>query len=219
MSVVSTENFSEMDGTAHQSMSPEHDLLDRYERMIHMQVATVNDIDEKAVTTMRIVVLLLGILLTVVTFLFDGRFTRIPTSSFVPIILVTSGVVGLVSALGSCLFTSLSSRTLIGPKAALGEVLASNRVTLRDYQSHLLGGYAMAIATNRTVIRTNSRRLRNTFLMMLYGIVGVSTDLGLLIVNFSLTVDLAFSIAVLIPTAAFSSYLHQERYMVVPHEG
>lgn len=200
-------------------VTPETDLLDRYERMIRTQVETVNEIDDKAATTMRVVAVLLGVLLSLLTFLSDGRNVDITTTTIVPVLWVAVGVAGLLVSLGSCLYTYLSSRTLFGPNAALGDVLASHRVTLDDYQSHMLGGYATALTANREVIRTNSRRFRNTLLVMSYGLVGISTGLALFIVNLSWKTDAGVSLVVLASTAVYSLYILQERYMVLPHEG
>jgi hypothetical protein len=144
-----------------EDVTPEGDLLDRYERMVQTQVETVDGIDDKAATTMRVVAVLLGVLLSLLTFFVDGRGIEITATTIVPVLWVAIGVVCLLGSLGGCLYTYLSSRTLFGPKAELGEVLAANRVTLDGYRSHSFGGYATAIRRNREVIRTNSRRFRN----------------------------------------------------------
>lgn len=216
--MVGVDDSEEIGEASSGDVTPETDLLGRYERMVQTQVETVNEIDDKAATTMRVVAVLLGALLSLLTFLSDGGTLDITATTIASVLWVAVGVAGLLVSLGLCLYTYLSSRTLFGPDSALGKVLASNRVTLDDYQSHLLGGYATAISANREVIRTNSRRFRNTLLMMLYGLVGISTGLALYIVDLSVTVDIAVSFAVFASTVVCSVYILQERYMVLPHE-
>jgi protein-S-isoprenylcysteine O-methyltransferase Ste14 len=201
-----------------EEITPEGDLLDRYERMVQTQVETVNGIDDKAATTMRVVAVLLGVLLSLLTFFVDGSGVEITVDTVVPVLWVATGVAGLLASLAGCLYTYLSSRTLFGPNAELGDVLSLNRVTLDDYRTHLLGGYAKAIRTNREVIRTNSRRFRNTLLLMIYGLVGVSTGLSLFITNISVPMDIVVTVGVLLVVGAFSVYILQERYMVLQHE-
>lgn len=200
------------------STTPEEDLLNRYERMVQTQVETVNGIDDKAATTMRIVAVLLGVLLSLLTLFVDEGGIGITDSTIIPILWVATGVICLLGSLGGCLYTYLSSRTLFGPNAELGDVLSTNRVSLEDYRNHLLGGYATAIRTNREVIRTNSRRFRNTLLLMIYGLVGVSIGLGLFIIDLSWVMDSILSIGVVVVVGCFSVHILQERYMVLQHE-
>ncbi|WP_455448140.1 hypothetical protein [Natrinema thermotolerans] len=197
---------------------PEEDLLGRYERMIQTQVETVNGIDEKSATTMRVVAVLLGVLLSLLTFLSDDYTVTVTAETLLPVLWVAVGVTGLLASLGWCLYTYLSSRMLFGPTADLGEVLSEHTVSTTDYQSHLLRGYATAIKTNREVIRTNSRRFRNTLLTLLYGLVGITTGLALFIISLPICADAIVSLVVLGSISAFTGYILKERYMVVPHE-
>lgn len=87
----------------------------------------------------------------------DGRGVEITATTIIPVLWVAIGITGLLSSLGGCLYTYLSSKIIFGPTEELGDVLSTNRVTLNDYRSHLLGGYATAIRMNREVIRTDSR--------------------------------------------------------------
>ncbi len=203
-------------GTADQS--PQIDLLDRYEQMVQTQVETVNEIDDKAATTMRVVAVLLGILLSLLTFVTGDYSIEMSMTTVLPVIWVASGVATLLLSLALCLYTYLSSRMLFGPKAVFGDVLAENRVSWADYESKLLKGYATAITTNREVIRTNSRRFRNTLLTLVYGLVGVSVGLGLFIIDLPIYVDALVSVGVVLATGVFTVYILEERYMVIPHE-
>lgn len=198
--------------------TPETDLLDRYQQMVQTQVNTVNEIDEKAATTMRLVALLLGVLLSLFIFLAEDYTVELTDQSIVPILWIVVGISSLLTSLALCLYTYLSSRMLFGPKAVFGTVLAENRVMWTDYESKMLKGYAAAISTNREVIRTNSRRFRNTLLALVHGLLGLSLGLGLFAVDLSPTFDLLISFIVGVLTAIFTGYVLTERYMVVPHE-
>ncbi|WP_125919997.1 hypothetical protein [Haloparvum sedimenti] len=198
---------------------PNDDLLDRYETMVEKQIDTVDEIDKKAATSMRVLAVIVGALLSLFIF-FGGEEASItfsPTTA-APLVWIAFGIAGLLTSFAFCIHTYLSSRMLFGPKAVLGEVLASNRVDPKDYQSALLRGFATAIDTNKEVIRVNSRRFKRALLAFWIGVVGLGSGFGLLFFGVSLTKDLLLSVPVLAVIGYYSFYIIQEKYMVVPHE-
>ena len=199
---------------------PKSDLLDRYESMVERQIDTVDEIDEKAATTMRVLALIIGALLSVFIF-FGGEQSSISFSleTLIPIVWISSGIVALLASFAFCIHTYLSSRMLFGPKAVLGEVLASHRVASEDYENVLLRGFATAIDTNKEVIRVNSRRFKRALLAFWIGIVGLGTGFGFLVFRFSIAADIVLSAPVVAVIVYYARYIIRERYMVVPHEG
>lgn len=201
------------------AVSPESDLLNRYESMVEKQIGTVDEIDEKAANTMRVLALIVGALLSIFIF-FGGEQSSISFSSetLVPIAWISSGISALLASFAFCIHTYLSSRMLFGPKAVLGEVLASNRVESADYENVLLRGFATAIDTNKEVIRVNSRRFKRALLAFWVGIVGLGTGFGFLVFELSIVADLFLSVPVVAIILYYAWYIIRERYMVVPHE-
>lgn len=107
---------------------------------------------------------------------------------------------------------------LFGPKAVLGEVLASNRVDTEEYENVLLRGFATAIDTNKEVIRVNSRRFKRALLAFWLGIIGLGVGFGFLIFELPLLADTLLSAPVVGVVVYYLNYSIQERYMIVPHE-
>ena len=99
----------------------ECDLLDRYERMVQVQIDMLNGIDEKASTTMRMVALLSGALLAVLPFVSEQHSIEISLNTVTGVILVSVGIGFLLLSIGSCVYTYLSSRMLYGPTGNLGK--------------------------------------------------------------------------------------------------
>ncbi|MCU4973958.1 hypothetical protein OB955_14585 [Halobacteria archaeon AArc-m2/3/4] len=196
---------------------PESDLIDRYERMVQTQVETLNGIDDKAATTMRVVALLLGVLLTVLTLILDVDGITLSRESGLAILWLAIGLCSLLFSLGFSVYTYLSSRFLHGPSEDLGRVLAEHHVEVEDYRSHLLRGYATAIEQNRHVVRTNSRRFRNCLLALMYGILGVSLGLALLVISIPFWGEIVVTIVVSLVTGGLSVHFTREGYLTLPH--
>ncbi|TKX73114.1 hypothetical protein EXE46_14780 [Halorubrum sp. GN11_10-6_MGM] len=188
--------------------------------MVETQIDTVNEIDDKAATTMRVLALIVGALLSIFIF-FGGEQSSIAFSSttLIPILWVGIGIVGLLASFAFCIHTYLSSRMLFGPKAVLGEVLSSHRVGSEDYQNVLLRGFATAIDTNKEVIRVNSRRFKRALLAFWIGVVGLGSGFGFLVFELAMSVDVLLSVPVVVVIGYYANYIIREKYMIVPHEG
>ena len=66
-------NDEELDEAATVDIDPPTDLLERYDDMVATQVETINEIDEKAATTMRVIAILLGVILSSLTILVNAE--------------------------------------------------------------------------------------------------------------------------------------------------
>jgi len=196
-------------------IDPPVDLLRRYEEMVATQIETINEIDEKAATTMRIVAILLGVILSGFTILVDTGVITDVESTPVAVGWFVIGLGTLLLSIGLAIFTYLSSRFEYGPGIEWGNVLANYRVEPDDYASTLLDGYTQALRQNRTVVRGNSRRFRNSLIALLHGMTATSTAFGLFLLPVPFQWSLAVSVAVIVALLVVTNYLVREEHLLI----
>lgn len=193
----------------------EEDLIDRYESMVHTQVETLSDIDDKTARTLRILILLLGVLFTALSISLR-HFRNSETSiSAVQIALFGAGFVFLLVSIGYASITYLSSVFEYGPTEKLGAVMAEYEVEPQDYRNHVLGAYSEIIRRNREVVRNNARRFRRTMLFLLVGllyffIAGVSVTL-----DFGSGSNVLLTVFVSIGVLALAQFIEAEEYLTL----
>lgn len=154
------------------SLDPYVDAADRLERVIDTQVATLDGIDTKAEHVTRLVAILLGVILTLVSISVrvDGFE---PGALPGPVALAgTMGVVSLILAMAGAIVTYLSSRFKMGLHPVVGHLLRDPQYEMTPDQHirRVLGTYGYAVEQNRQVIDANSRRFRWTLVFLLGGI-------------------------------------------------
>lgn len=199
-------------------INPSVDLLDRYDDMVATQVETINDIDEKAATTMRVIAILLGVILSGLTILVNAEIITEILRSPVALIWLITGLFFLLVALAWAIYTYLSSRFLYGPGIKWGLVLAENRVPPENYTDNLLIGYSQALDANREVVQVNSRRFRNSLIALLHGMVATSTAFGLFLLPIPQGWALTLSFGIVVVGFWITLYLAGEEHLVVDHE-
>lgn len=150
--------------------SPKANAVDRFERMIDVQIETLNSIDDKAEYLTRFVAILLGVVLTGLSLVpkFDG--VTLTTNSFPMLVSVFVGVIALLSTLGFSIITYLSSKFKYGVSPSVAKYFADTDITEEEYTELLLRGYADILSQNRDVVRVNSRRFRNALASLLAGL-------------------------------------------------
>lgn len=128
--------------------------------VIDAQNATMTDIDDKAMRTVRLNAVLLGLLVTGIQFapeMFDGTVLQ---ASFV--LLVGSTVCGVI--------TYNESNLYVGPRGEYIEDLAASDFSNSPWEEDLLQTMAGMIAENYDDIRRNSRLLTATQASLVLGI-------------------------------------------------
>lgn len=150
--------------------SPKIEAVERFERMIDVQIETLHGIDDKAEYLTRFVGVLLGVVLTGLSLIpkFDG--VSLTVESFPMLVSGFGSVLALLCTLGFSIVTYLGSEFKYGVRSDVAEYFADTDVTEDEYAELLLRGYADTIPKNETVVRVNSRRFRNALASLLAGL-------------------------------------------------
>lgn len=199
-------------------IDPPADLLDRYDNMVATQVETINEIDQKAATTMRIIAILLGVVLSGLTILVNAQIVTEILRSPVATVWFIAGLLLLLLSLAWAIYTYLSSRFLYGPGITWGVALAENRVPPENYADNLLIGYSQALDTNRKVVRVNSRRFRNSLIALLHGMTATSIAFGFFLLPIPQQWKLVISLGFVFIGIGITDYLISEEHLVINHD-
>lgn len=144
--------------------------LERSQSVLEHQLEVLADLDSKAVWTVRLEVVLLGVLASVARTLPD-----VGTN-----VVMRLGGVLLVCSIISGIVTYSTSRPDAGPGPRYLHSLASSKAQAAEWYIEILDGYEVAIGHNRTVIEHNMGHLFRTQLLFVLGVVLVAV--GLLLV-------------------------------------
>lgn len=194
---------------------PELDLLDRYERMIEIQVETINGIDEKAAHTGRLIAILAGLILTAVSIGVSTDAIVFSEATVVAIVMLAVGSLALFVSLVFAIITYLSSRFLYGPTAGIGEYMAKYRVDSQQYRDALLSGYSKGISSNKQVVEENSRRFKYCLASLLVALLLLFGSGSLFVLPDHLVAD-AVVLLVFGGSAAFlAQYIVREEYLTL----
>lgn len=204
--------------TSEVDIDPPADLLDRYDDMVATQVETINEIDKKAATTMRVIAILLGVVLSGLTILVNAEIITEILQTPVALIWFVAGLFFLFFSLGWAIYTYLSSRFLYGPGINWGLVLAKNRVPPENYADNLLIGYSQALETNREVVRINSQRFRNSLIALLHGMTATSTAFAFFLLPIPQPWTLVLSVGLFVSGVWITDYLIAEEHLVIDHK-
>lgn len=138
--------------------------LERSQSVLEHQLEALADLDSKAVWTVRLEVVLLGVLASVAQALPDVA-TNDPTRL---------GGVLLVGSIISGVVTYSVSHPDAGPGPRYVHALAASKADTAEWYLRILDGYRVAIEHNRTVIEHNSAHLFRTQLLFVLGVVSVA---------------------------------------------
>lgn len=151
--------------------SPDHGSL-RYtceeaRQVVNHQIATLSDIDDKAMWTLRLIVLIFGLLLTATSLAIRADVSNV--SRFQN----TFTVVGVGALSGSLLFSIVAytdTKFKAGPSADdINELLIRNYGSI-DWRIEMLDAYRQWIEKNNTAIRRDAWLLIGCQLLLLVGI-------------------------------------------------
>ncbi|WP_135854954.1 hypothetical protein [Halorussus salinus] len=137
--------------------------------MLEAQRETLADMDTKAVRTVRITVILLGVLLSA---------WRIEAAVLDPVFASVGGI-ALVGALAAGTFTYSESDLYLGPNQTYVERLADRQYDGDDWERDLLCNFGGWIDENAAEIQFNSRLLSVTQTLFVVGVVAVGASVVL----------------------------------------
>ena len=150
------------------------DGMDRLEREIDHQVALLDAIDTKAEHVTRLVILLVGVILTAISI--GIRMTGGPPAASVPVrIAFAAGMAGLVATMVTAIVTYLSSRMRLGLHPSTADTFESVDMPMDQYAMLVINAYASVIEDNKAVLDTNSFRFRITLVCLVVAVSYVAT--------------------------------------------
>lgn len=170
------------------SLEPHVDTADRLERNLDVQSNTLNEIDKKAEHVTRLLGILIGLVLSVVSLGLQlgvgerGGLSSVALQTFLGF---TAGITFLVSSMAAAIVTYLSSKFKIGLNSTAGHLLQNPdyETEMDQHIRRVIGTYAYNIDQNREVIEANSKRFRRTLVLLLLGVAYLATS-GVLFVGF-----------------------------------
>lgn len=158
-----------------ETLEPHLDTADRLERNLDVQGDTLNEIDRKAAHVTRLLGILIGLVLSVVSIGLnlgaDGG-GDLPSVALQTFLSFTFGVTFLVLSMAAAIVTYLSSKFEIGLNSTAGHLLQNPDydTNMEQHVRRVIGTYAHNIDRNRKVIETNSKRFRRTLVLLLLGV-------------------------------------------------
>lgn len=206
-----------------ETIEPYIDAADRLERNLDVQSTTLNEIDKKAAHVTRLLGILIGLVLSVVSIGLklgadgDGGLPSIALQTFLSF---TFGVTFLVLSMAAAIVTYLSSKFKIGLNSTAGHLLQNPDYNTNTEQHirRVIGTYAYNIDRNREVIETNSKRFRRTLVLLLLGVAYLATA-GILFVGLrdGLLAWGVFGVTTL-ASAVLAWYILSGRYLTLENE-
>ena len=144
------------------------DLIDRFERVIDMQVMVLGEIDQKAGYVTRLVALILGVTVSVLSIgIRQGGALNVA----LPTVLTFGlGIAGLITSMSGAIVTYLSSKLKLGVHPATAAAFEESPISRSTYSRLVMNSYANTLKKNRQVLNVNARRLRYTLASLVLGI-------------------------------------------------
>lgn len=200
---------------------PRFDTANRLERSIDVQIRTIEGIDEKAKHVTRLLGVLVGVVLSVLSLGLQTDRILLSEVGALTLLAFGVGIGSLLLSMAAATITYLNSRFLVGLDERAGSLLSDPAVeTSSERHFHrLVGGYSHAIEINRYVIRANSRRFRRTLVLLLSGVVYLSTAAVLFVGDFATALQLGLLAAATSTTAGVSWHVLSGNYLTVEQVG
>lgn len=199
-------------------LDPEADAIDRFERMVETQIATLERIDDKAAHVTRFVTLLHGVAFTGLSLALRFGVTAIEIDSAVTVVTFAIGVVGLLGSLGFAVVALLSSAFEYGPNELIGDHMAEYDVPESTYRTILLRSYSAAIRRNRLVVRTNARRFRNALASLIVGVVAFALGGTFVVADVGPVMETAALLVTALATGRLFAFVVAEEYLTLDYQ-
>lgn len=196
--------------------SPKLDALDRYERMINVQIQTIDGIDDKAEYLTRYLAILIALLFTGASFVVDTDFLEGVPVDLPLIISLLIGLIALGTSLVFSILTYLSSVFQYGPKRDFAVDLANNDVENKLYAEIMLRTYRDAIYENKRVVQQNSGRFKYALTALLNGVVFLAA--AAVMIFSPLRVSVVILIATILITGFLTWYILTDQYLTLERE-
>jgi uncharacterized membrane protein (DUF485 family) len=183
------------------------DSLDRFERIIDVQLSLIDALDETAVNVVWYTMLLVGAVFTALSVVSRSDALALNEVGVVPRVAFFVGVAGLVVAASMAVVTfvvtSVSSRRTYGPHPSWGDAVAEKTVRSPQYERLLLAGYAFAVRRNRQTVAVYVQQLHWTLGALFVGLIYSSLAGVLLVFDRSFPVELSIVIATTVVTGLY----------------
>lgn len=138
-----------------------------------MGIETLHGIDDKAEHMTRLVGLLLGTVLSVLSLAVRAEGIALALPSPLTGLTLAAGLGCLLVSMGLAIVTYLRSRFEVGPGRRVGWLLSDPdySITAEEYVRRTLGTYGHVIEKNTAVIDANARLFRQSLVLLLVGVV------------------------------------------------
>lgn len=199
-------------------LEPRADAIERYWQTIQAQMTFLERIDSKAQRLVRYAVLLVGIVLTAMSFATRSEAVALAGVSTTAKATFVAGFGLLLAAIGFAGYTSLNSNLQYGLGKQFGHRVADGIVESPDYERIVLNTHTVAASLNQIVVNTNAERYRKSLLSLLLGLyyIALSGPLALLSVGKGTQVLALFAASV--PAAVFAHHIQTGNYLVLERE-
>lgn len=197
--------------------TPYADGANRLERVIDLQIETINDIDTKAEHVNRLLGLLIGVVLSAVSIVAQLEGVQLSEAAPMAQLAFFLGILALLASMGAAVITYLSSRVEAGLSPAAGYHLSNpnTQTTMDEHIRRVLGSYAHIVDANRDVIQTNSRRFRLTLLFLLVGVIYLAASAGIYLSGVRGLSAISALAVVSIAILGLSWYILTGRYLTI----
>jgi uncharacterized membrane protein YidH (DUF202 family) len=196
-------------------LEPRADAIERYWQTIQAQMSFLERIDVKAQRLVRYTALLVGIVLTAVSFVSRTGGVVSTDVSLISRLSFVLGIGMLLAAIGLVAYTSLNSAMRYGLGQNFGHCVADGTIRSPDYERIVMNAYASVVGQNRKVVNVNGRRFQRSLIALLVGLVYVSSS-GLMVV---LSVGPPSKVLLLMVVSAIATWIarhiHEEQYLVL----
>lgn len=191
------------------------DAIERYWQTVEAQMAFLDQIDAKSQRIVRYSALLVGVVLTAISFVPRTEVIDSADVSFLVKFAFVGGVGLLLVAIGLAAYTSLDSVLRYGLGENFGYRVADGTIESPKYERVVLNTYASIVGRNRTVINVNARRFQHALLALLVGLIYVSLAGLLAVFSVGLTGKALLSIVATAIAGWTIHHVSRERYLVL----
>lgn len=199
-------------------LEPRADAIERYWQTIQVQMTFLERIDGKAQRLVRYTALLVGIVLTAVSFV--SRTDAVALDGVSPVAKATF-IVGfglLLIAFGFAGYTSLNSNLQYGLGKKFGHRVAEGIVESPEYERIVLNTHTVAASLNQIVVNTNAERYRKSLLSLLLGLYYVAVSGPLALLSAGPKTQVLILCLASIPAALFTHHIQSGKYLVLERE-
>lgn len=198
-------------------LEPHLDTVNRLERNLDEQIATLREINDQAEHVTRLLAILLGVFVSAlsigVRYRWFGDVHSPPSGE--ALLLFVLGVGALLFSMGAAIITYLRSRYRIGLQATAGRLLKDPEydAEMGRHIRRVLGTYAYNIERNTAIIEANSRRFRWSLLSLLVGILWIIVAVALFVGAIDGVAAGVVALIAVLGASAVSWYVLSDRYL------